>query len=197
MSKSILGRRKWTKYEIDQLHLYAEKWRGQDDRIKRLAERFGRTEAAIRRKIFNVELPSQSAGYLTVTEIAELLGVSRQAVGYWIKRGQFVRHVRAHGIGGETYQVKSEDVWDWLSDMGSWHRWEPGLITDKEWRLHFTKLREGWVRPADVVKHLPLARSAIYRLVRDNEIPHRRTDPWAVWLHINDIHAYKQAKGIK
>lgn len=175
-------RRRWTPATAARLRWEAETYIGDANYLHRLAARFGRTPHACRAALVRHYgwTYCGATGYLTIHQVAVLLGVSAAALQRLLERGAFIPEVSRHD-GPKPYRITYDALWDWLTDMRSWHVWTPARLADPAMRAHFSELRAGWLSVAQAAALLGITPNALHRYRRDGRLPGVKPAPRAVW----------------
>lgn len=187
-------RRRWTPATAARLRWEAETYIGDANYLHRLAARFGRTphacRAALRRHYGWTYCGA--TGYLTIHQVAVLLGVSAAALQRLLERGAFIPGLSRHD-GPKPYRITYDALWDWLTDMRSWHVWTPARLADPAMRAHFSELRRGWLNSEQVADMLCLSTDSVHRLRREGRLPGAKPTPRSTWFRDQDVLAFRSA----
>lgn len=188
--------KQWSHAERALLISILEEERHNPRRYEVAARHLRRTPRAVALKALQYGFPARQTGYLTARDAAHILGISEQAVGEWIEKGHIanvrtnrrkrdrgrrtaiIRHWKPTG----RYQIEPDDLWAWLEDPASWHRWRPEDITNADWRAYFHGLRRDWQTVDEAAARLAVSKATIYRMCRAGRLAHAKPTPFFTWI---------------
>lgn len=199
-SDTTAKHRRWTADEDDQLrHLISQGWstrriagvlrRPIDGVYRRAAHRYGGIDA-LRHELFAVR---------SGREMLTLMGIQQHTLKLWIARGW----LRAHrGYGRKSRNTArlrllvSDDALDaFLAIRDAWVTWEPGQMTDADWRARAEEVRAKahgrWVRTDTLAREMGVSLRTAQSWVRLWETTRTRSvlkvaERWHVWVANDD-----------
>lgn len=184
-------RRAWTKAECARLIWLADEWHRQPRMTERLAERFGRSPKAIRDMLRKLDWRNGSTGGRTLRQVAALLAIDEGSLLALVRKGRFVPGLAYHARPA-AYRIQDDELWDWMTDMRSWHLWEPCRLREPVWRVHFAELRRDWLTTQQAADILCVCPARVLDMRRLGHLPGSKPTPRAVWFRRADVFAVRQ-----
>lgn len=119
--------------------------------VGEIAHRLRRTPESIERRARMVGASLErrrGRDVYTLAQVSALFGFAAKSrsVRRWRERG-WLRAAQNKPLCGSAWLVAADDLMAFLEDPATWRAWEPGQITDPDWRLYAEAARAGALKP--------------------------------------------------